>query len=37
MCSVCGTTSSPEWRRGLDGIRNVCNACGISKFVALSF
>ncbi|TPX53580.1 hypothetical protein SeMB42_g00671 [Synchytrium endobioticum] len=29
VCSICGTKSSPEWRRGLDGIRNVCNACGI--------
>ncbi|TPX38215.1 hypothetical protein SmJEL517_g00414 [Synchytrium microbalum] len=29
ICCMCGTTSSPEWRRGSDGLRNVCNACGL--------
>ena len=28
-CVVCGATESKEWRRGLDGQRNVCNSCGL--------
>ncbi len=25
-CAFCGTTSSPEWRKGTTGIKNLCNA-----------
>lgn len=28
-CHRCGTTSTPEWRRGPDGARTLCNACGL--------
>ncbi|KAF9514547.1 hypothetical protein BS47DRAFT_858055 [Hydnum rufescens UP504] len=29
QCAFCGTTSSPEWRKGTTGIKNLCNACGL--------
>ncbi|CAD6889855.1 unnamed protein product [Tilletia controversa] len=28
-CQSCGTTSSPEWRRGPTGHKTLCNACGL--------
>ena len=28
-CQACGTTETPEWRRGPDGARTLCNACGL--------
>lgn len=28
-CTHCGTSSTPEWRRGPDGCRTLCNACGL--------
>ncbi|CAH2352137.1 hypothetical protein CLIB1423_05S06458 [[Candida] railenensis] len=28
-CNHCSCTSSPEWRRGPDGKRTLCNACGL--------
>ena len=28
-CHVCGTHSTPEWRKGPDGPATLCNACGI--------
>ena len=28
-CQQCGTTSTPEWRRGPNGFRTLCNACGL--------
>lgn len=28
-CHECGTTETPEWRRGPDGARTLCNACGL--------
>lgn len=28
-CSHCGSKSTPEWRKGLDGNRTLCNACGL--------
>jgi hypothetical protein len=28
-CSNCGITETPEWRRGPDGQRSLCNACGL--------
>ncbi|OMH80515.1 GATA zinc finger domain-containing protein 12 [Zancudomyces culisetae] len=29
MCQNCGVTSSPEWRRGPNGHKTLCNACGL--------
>ncbi|KAJ9066281.1 hypothetical protein DSO57_1017953 [Entomophthora muscae] len=29
MCLSCGTTASPEWRRGPKGQKTLCNACGL--------
>jgi len=29
ICKNCGTTQTPEWRRGPDGPRTLCNACGL--------
>jgi len=28
-CHACGTTETPEWRRGPDGTKSLCNACGL--------
>ncbi|KAI9222406.1 hypothetical protein BC828DRAFT_378502 [Blastocladiella britannica] len=28
-CIDCGTTSSPEWRKGPTGAKTLCNACGL--------
>ncbi|KAJ8658300.1 biofilm regulator 1 [Lichtheimia ornata] len=28
-CHSCHTTETPEWRRGPDGARTLCNACGL--------
>lgn len=28
-CQRCGTTETPEWRRGPNGARTLCNACGL--------
>lgn len=28
-CQSCGTKHTPEWRRGPDGTRSLCNACGL--------
>lgn len=28
-CCHCQTSHSPEWRKGPDGQRNLCNACGL--------
>ncbi|KAJ8663873.1 hypothetical protein O0I10_000148 [Lichtheimia ornata] len=28
-CESCGTTSSPEWRKGPSGHKTYCNACGL--------
>ena len=28
-CRECGTSETPEWRRGPDGARTLCNACGL--------
>jgi hypothetical protein len=30
QCSSCGTTSTPAWRRSLEGLY-VCNACGLKE------
>ncbi|KAI8812757.1 hypothetical protein BJ742DRAFT_791690 [Cladochytrium replicatum] len=29
-CRQCGTTTSPEWRKGPDGPKTLCNACGLA-------
>ncbi|MBW0539243.1 hypothetical protein O181_078958 [Austropuccinia psidii MF-1] len=29
-CAVCGTTQTPEWRKGPSGLRTLCNACGLT-------
>lgn len=29
VCSQCGLTQTPEWRRGPEGVRTLCNACGL--------
>ena len=31
-CHSCNRTETPEWRRGPDGARTLCNACGLCKF-----
>lgn len=28
-CHSCGTIDTPEWRRGPDGCKSLCNACGL--------
>lgn len=30
VCRKCGTYTTPEWRRGPDGNRTLCNACGLN-------
>ncbi|KAI9287158.1 hypothetical protein BC943DRAFT_303170 [Umbelopsis sp. AD052] len=29
VCTDCGTTESPEWRKGPKGPKTLCNACGL--------
>lgn len=29
VCQRCGTTETPEWRRGPGGVKTLCNACGL--------
>lgn len=29
FCRSCGTTETPEWRKGPDGQKSLCNACGL--------
>ncbi|KAK9729771.1 white collar 2 type of transcription factor [Basidiobolus ranarum] len=29
VCSECGTVESPEWRKGPQGPKTLCNACGL--------
>jgi len=29
FCRHCGTRDTPEWRRGPDGRKSLCNACGL--------
>jgi hypothetical protein len=28
-CASCGASNSPEWRKGPDGTKSLCNACGL--------
>ncbi|KAJ3048106.1 blue light receptor [Rhizophlyctis rosea] len=30
FCRQCGTTRSPEWRKGPEGPKTLCNACGLA-------
>lgn len=34
-CHSCNITETPEWRRGPDGARTLCNACGLREFSSL--
>ncbi|KFY66135.1 hypothetical protein V496_02160 [Pseudogymnoascus sp. VKM F-4515 (FW-2607)] len=29
VCTDCGTLDSPEWRKGPEGAKTLCNACGL--------
>jgi hypothetical protein len=31
-CHSCNIRETPEWRRGPDGARTLCNACGLREF-----
>jgi len=31
-CLSCDSSDTPEWRRGPDGARTLCNACGLRKY-----
>ena len=33
-CHSCNRAETPEWRRGPDGARTLCNACGLRRFYA---
>jgi glutamate--cysteine ligase catalytic subunit len=32
-CHSCNRAETPEWRRGPDGARTLCNACGLRKLI----
>jgi hypothetical protein len=32
-CHCCNRAETPEWRRGPDGARTLCNACGLRTFL----
>jgi len=32
VCRSCGTRQSPEWRRGPEGPKTLCNACGLKLY-----
>jgi len=34
VCTDCGTLDSPEWRKGPNGPKTLCNACGCKFFSA---
>jgi hypothetical protein len=36
-CHSCNISSTPEWRRGPDGARTLCNACGLRKLYMIKF
>jgi len=29
VCQKCGTSDTPEWRKGPEGPNSLCNACGL--------
>ena len=36
-CHSCNIRETPEWRRGPDGARTLCNACGLREFPIVPF
>lgn len=34
-CHSCNRAETPEWRRGPDGARTLCNACGLRSCIFL--
>lgn len=36
-CHSCNRAETPEWRRGPDGARTLCNACGLRKWRRIRF
>jgi len=32
-CHSCNRAETPEWRRGPDGARTLCNACGLREYI----
>ena len=32
-CHSCNRAETPEWRRGPDGARTLCNACGLRRYL----
>ncbi|KAF8748444.1 zinc finger binding DNA consensus sequence [AT]GATA[AG] [Rhizoctonia solani] len=37
QCHSCEISDTPEWRRGPDGQRTLCNACGLRRFISNPF
>ena len=35
VCTDCGTLDSPEWRKGPNGPKTLCNACGCGSLVPI--
>ena len=35
VCTDCGTLDSPEWRKGPNGPKTLCNACGCKFFLPI--
>lgn len=35
VCGDCGTADSPEWRKGPNGPKTLCNACGCKSYTFL--
>lgn len=33
-CHSCNRAETPEWRRGPDGARTLCNACGLRSYLS---
>lgn len=36
-CHSCARSETPEWRRGPDGARTLCNACGLRMWLFFSY
>ena len=32
ICLYCKATSTPMWRKGPDGYKSLCNACGLKYY-----
>lgn len=37
VCTDCGTLDSPEWRKGPNGPKTLCNACGCESLYSSSY